>query len=478
MSQPWFEDGLDESEFLVVHHLREMALEDEAAALRVLGMPFLSTVESVDASAVDALRHLLREAPERFLRVVTHPSLSGGITDSWVHVIVVLSASDFNPELVDNLLDLSKVNVETRLIDLPLAGNIEMAIVRTRPGSRLSMDMLEQSVRRAEEFMRTPLPIGHVTLLFEDNLGGWGGLNLATYIAIVTSQDEDANALHVLSHEVAHYYWRGDRGWLDEGAATLMSRFLKDDPPARWAEPLSFPYYVTANIAELERLRDEGTDRPIIHSYYVLGSRLFSDLYRTLGDDAFRDGFRNLYMLSEDVRAGIEEVKTAFKEEVPDKAPVIDTIAARWYDNSEPYDLSHLDTALVDPDLREWNGKLDKAYIIATDGGPPVDKIVAHEMTRRMWLKLDYSYRDNLAPLQFEIVEAFQDGFVFNRQDVTVTTPPDRTRGTYQLFVGSLMEPGPGVDIPEWWGFFVGRFWIYVYHEGRKVAELTYEVIP
>ena len=54
---PWVEDGLDESERIVTSLLREIATtRNHAAALRILEMPFLDTVEPADALAVEALR--------------------------------------------------------------------------------------------------------------------------------------------------------------------------------------------------------------------------------------------------------------------------------------------------------------------------------------------------------------------------------------------------------------------------------------
>ena len=484
VSRPWVEDGVDDPEYTVIDHLGEIARRDEAAALWIVEQPFLETVEPVDAGAMASLRHLSDYFPDQFQRVVTHPTLHGGITDAWVHVIVVLGVvKDNTPELLDTLLDPAQVTVEERTIDLPLAGEMDLAIVRTRPGSPRTMDMLEQSVRGAEAFMRTPLPVGHVTVILDENIFDdsipLSGFNALIYIAVRASHDVDDHAIFILSHEIVHYYWSGNRVWVNEGAATFMSRILRGEHPDRWSEPLSFHFRFVANIAELERLLDQGSDLPyLIHSNYILGPRIFADLYRTLGDDAFRDGFRNFYLMSEGVRSGIRELQAAFKDAVPDYAAAVDTIAARWYDSSQPYDLSHLDTGLADPSLPAWNGQLDRAYITLSEDGPPVDQFSAQGITDRVRLTLDYSYRDNLDPLRFEVVEYFEDGFVFRRHDVTVATPPERTSYAYHLPIGMSIEPGSGFDLSEFWGYSLGRYWINVYHEGRKLADVTYEVIP
>ena len=35
-----------------------------------------------------------------------------------------------------------------------------------------------------------------------------------------------------MAHEVAHYYWRGNPNWLDEGLAELLAAVAKTSAPA------------------------------------------------------------------------------------------------------------------------------------------------------------------------------------------------------------------------------------------------------
>ena len=476
LAMPWVEDGLDDSERAVATRLGEIAKRDEEAAVGILEMPFLETVEPSDAGAIASLRHLVAENPGQFRDFLAHPTLRGGITDEWIDVVIVSPVVDFVPDLFTSLLDPSIVAVEKRTIVLPLAGEIDLAIVRTSPGSEVSMNVLERSLLNAERFMEAALPVGYVTLLYEDGIP-LAGYNAFAYMVIYSEFDDVYGG--AIEHEVSHYYWRENHQWIDEGAATFMTRVLTEDRPDRWAEPLWPPFRVATHLSEVEQLLREGTDRPhFFMGSYVLGDRIFSDLYRTLGEDAFWEGFRNLYRLSQGVTAGIGELNTAFNVAAPDNVDDVEAIAARWYHGNAPYDTSYQDTLPADSSLPDFNGKLDGAYIALTEDGPPIEQFSVKVLTDRVWLTLEYSYRRGPGPLIFEIVEYFEDGFVFRRRDVTVATPPDRTNHVYRLPVGVSEGVFGRWDQFALWRYSPGRYWVHVYHEGRKLADVTYEATP
>ena len=369
------------------------------------------------------------------------------------------------------------------MIDLPLAGEIDLAIVRTQPGSELSMDMLERTVRGAESYMRLPLPVSNVTLLFVDGIHAYG-YNALTHMAVGTASDQGDSALGILSHEVTHYYWRGGQIWLHEGAAVFMSRVLLGDRPADWAEPRGLHLRYPTTLSELERRMSEGPDDPyVFNANYNLGSRIFADLYRTLGGESFVEGFGNLYQMLQGGAGGIGEVRDAFKAAAPDSAAAIDRIAARWYDGSEPYDLSYLDTDPVDPLLPAIEGRMDRIYVAVGEDGPPVSRYSTAEHPGDLWLTLEYSYQPRGAPrqLHLEIVEYFEDGFAFHRRGAIADVPADGDGHTFRLPVGMQFLPGTEEqERAELWRELVphGSYWIFVYHEGKKVAEVEYEITP
>ena len=91
-------------------------------------------------------------------------------------------------------------------------------------------------------------------------------------------------------------------------------------------------------------------------------------MYRTLGDEKFRQGVRLLYLASEveddadDYRGtsvGIGHVREAFRSDDGVQTAVI----SRWYDGTQPHDLSNLDSGPVDPGLSGINGRIDEGAL-------------------------------------------------------------------------------------------------------------------
>ena len=115
--------------------------------------------------------------PSEFHLFLQHPTISDGITDEET-VLVTLASSAYagNPGLIDSLLDPARVMLESRVVQLPVAGAVELMIARTEPGPQRGMDVLEATVRFTEMYMGEPFPVNTVILLYADALRhGFGG---------------------------------------------------------------------------------------------------------------------------------------------------------------------------------------------------------------------------------------------------------------------------------------------------------------
>ena len=285
----------------------------------------------------------------------------------------------------------------------------------------------------------------------------------------------DANfAGFLIAHEVAHYYWSGNKDWVDEGAADFMASAIERDRIGRPIDATNAPCAYAGNIAELEIL-DTAQGDIEFGCNYSLGERLFLDLNRTLGDARFQQGFRELYIASEaegdtddykGTSVGIGHIREAFG--TGDEAANADKVIARWYDGTEPYDTSHRDTGPVDPSLPAINGLLGNAYVTTTARGPAVSSFSAQDVTGWVYLTLDYTYSVPADPREvaLEIVEYYEDGFVFHRKNYQLTAEPQYIGGKSWVSIGS-----PGEWVP-------GLYHVYVYDGERKVAEVVYEVTP
>ena len=482
VSLGWVADGIREIEVKALEELSYLTNRDAEAAMRIVGMPFVQTIEPPDISAIESLAQLAAFRTDTFVGVMDHPTVQAGISDEWAVIVATLNGvAKVNPGLIDVLLDNSSVYLEQRTVTLPLAGDVGLFIIRTGPGAARSMDLLEHSVRGAEEFMGAPLPTNFVGVLYADAVPGYAaGTNFGTHIAILPKYDvnddsrEAERAGTTLAHEVAHYYWSGNEDWVDEGAAELMASIVDG---ARFGHPTAVtnaPCGHAASLAELESLGASRGDAEF-GCNYSLGERLFVELYRTHGRGTFQRGFRDLYLASEieDEReddrgtsVGIEHVREAFRS----VDGLENVVYSRWYDGTELYDLSRLDTGPVDSILPSINGRIEKAYVITNMDGPEVTTFSAQGISEFVYIALEYAYAVSSGPrsVPLEIVEYYEDGFEFSRRSAELTAETQYIGGTAWFSVGQ--------SPPRKWA--PGRYWVYVYSGDQKVAEVSYEVTP
>ena len=477
----WVQDGIEGGlEVAAIEELSYLSHDAEGAA-RIVGMPFLASIEPPDVSAITSLSRLASIGPAVFDAVMAYAPVRDGISDDLAPIVATLhGVAETNPALIPVLLHPANAIMERRTVTLPLAGDVDLAIIRTGPGAARSMDLLEAAVRGVERLMGLPLPTNYVGLLYGDAVSGpVAGTNFGTHIAILpeydvddASRDAEFSGSHI-AHEVAHYYWSGNADWVDEGAADLVASIVDGARTGRPVGVTNRPCAYASTIADLERLAISQRD-DAFRCNYALGERLFIDLYRATGHETFLEGFRALYLASElqdddedapRTSVGVEHVRQAFRSDSGAEAAVI----ARWYDGTEPYDRSGLDYAPVDPLLPTVNGRIEQAFIVTESDGPPAAVFSARDVSDWVLLTLAYSHSvSGDREVQIEIVEYYEDGFEFSRRTAVLTAEPRYIGGIHRFSVGSPPQK-------KW---ATGRYYVYVYEGGRKVAEVEYEVIP
>ena len=315
------------------------------AAVSIIDMPFLDDVTFAEARAVMSLHNLTGSRyQDSFRAIMSHPKVQDGITDQEAKVIAVLrTPARYKPEMVPQLLDgldgTGGVYLEERTIQLPLNGETLLTIVRTQDQTTASMDYLEHAVRFEEKFMAAPLPTNYVALYFGALGPTYGASNWYTHIAMKQTSDGLEEYANTIAHEVGHYYFR-DSGakWINEGTADLIS-FVSEYERAGY--PLET--YLknrpcdssVKTLAASELIEDSGCARN-------LGERFFLDLYRTLGEDAFLQGFRALYRMRlvdnpdddcfECTDLNVHHVLEAFTSSFPeDIAAKAKEVLVKWY---------------------------------------------------------------------------------------------------------------------------------------------------
>ena len=314
LTKEWVQDSLSRAEIKALRHLWFMAsmpingMQNEATTLQILDMPFMKEVTTLDALAVNALEVLMFSNEEGSLeKVLSQPQLRDGITDDWTHLVAVTTLADRVPGLLDVLLDPERTSFEKRVITLPLRGEVTLHVIEPQalglssPGSGAlePMDALEHAIRTHEEFMGLPFPERDV-ILFIANVFDAGGAHLGHGLLTSASRDHASTITHEAAHiwEVSPIWLARPSAWISEGAAQFLTAFSER---ARIGTPLPGARSSCSLANTISELVTLGLDPDVIYASacsYVLGESMFLELYRSLGDAAFRKGFSNLYLIS------------------------------------------------------------------------------------------------------------------------------------------------------------------------------------
>lgn len=343
LQKHWISDGLTDQESDIINDLFEIGdserqalnqanpgTEEATISYYLLQMPFLKSVEAFDVSAVRSLRDIGMHNRHYLHTVVAHYTQQGGITDYHAKMISVLGfVVESKPELLDPLLDPSKVLFEERSIVLPHTGPVTLAVIRSRPGDEAAMDFLEEAVRFSEGFIKRPLPTSYIALHVSEAVEPWGGLFLGSHIGIREAYDDrnhdwNQGLRGVIHHEVSHYYWHQGPSWLGEGGANFFGIHAGATGTGAGLKDLTRECRNTSVHDATPQRRNECR----IH----FGAELFFNLYHRLGEGEFLRGLWRLYDSThgdlspdscEDIEVGPCHLRFAFVTDAPPEAAAL-----------------------------------------------------------------------------------------------------------------------------------------------------------
>ena len=197
---------------------------DTADAL--LAMPFLETLETDDVLALRAIHSLAWDPDERLLTsLLEHRTVRGGITDDHTTLVAALGTLD-DAVFIRRFLIPENVYIRTFERPTELSPNMRISIVRFGVAPQhWTRDMIRDAVEYTEQIMAEPLPVNHVIFVIDDKavIDKFAGTNFGFAISGLPrladghSDDDKRRLASLILHEVAHYYWRGNANWLDEG---------------------------------------------------------------------------------------------------------------------------------------------------------------------------------------------------------------------------------------------------------------------
>ena len=472
---PWVKDGLAPEEQRVLENLVQLMADGtpfegpvppDSPVLAIPDMPFLRSMEPGAAEAVISLGNIAVEDRAALDAILEHPTLAGGITDQWTPVIALLwGVHQQNAPLVENLLDPSQVRLESRTVRLPQTGTLELRIVRPGPGGNPNtMDLMEEAVRGVESFMDLPMPTQMVAVLFADSvIPGYDGTNFGSGIAILPEHEEDQDGLrNIMAHEVAHYYWVGNRDWVDEGMSELIAAHHRRQSPGGGMASSNYPCSQATNIRVLEEINPARWD-PAFDCNYSLGERLFLSLWKELDEASFVEGAQRLYAASAETPegAGFPDMKAAFGQ-----SPPLD----RWYSGPRVSNLRPPGEAPTWK-LDAINGTITGTGVALSQEGPLVQSFSARQ-SGIAYFHFEYEhpqFQEDPKSVGLTLVEGYEDGFAYEIQDYELVVEGIHVGGSWRLPVG----PGDGAV------WTAGGHWaILLDGTGNKVADAQWTVTP
>ena len=380
LDKDWLDDGISRTEFAVIEGL---GLLSPDSLVRIIEMPFLERIGPADPNAAASLQRLENDSRDDFQRIMAHPTIADGIDDEEAKIVTLLYGTNRSrPELVEPLLSGTDVYLEERTIQLPLAGETLLAIIRVQDQPNRLMDYLEIGIRNMEMFVGEPMPTNYMAVYLprRDPNTRTSGVWHGTHQALTFEYDDpywqnpDSGEVWAgqFAHEIAHYYfgsWFGFGGrtarmrvWMAEGAAQFLGDSLSERVRVgRPIAPTLAPCHSATTIAELdareivypstsaERRADiagteENGPRNVDDRWlcnYTLGERLFIDLYRELGEETFLRAMGNLHRKTlrddpaddcEGTYAEVCHLRHAFRTAVPPgDAARVKAIIDKWY---------------------------------------------------------------------------------------------------------------------------------------------------
>ena len=323
----WFRDGIDEVEGEALGWLEGLDYWNEAAALAVIGMPFLASVEGDDVLALRSLHSLAFQQDGRLDAVLLHRDFGGGITDDET-TLVVAAGTIRTASAIRNILGPGVARTEVAFAATDRTPDLKISVVRTGTQARQStVDDVRDTVEFVERIMQRPLPVNHVVVVLDDYAvtENYGGTNFGFAFSLLSDSEQHETRYDTfvfrtnLVHEIAHFFWRGHIAWIDEGVARTFEYLYGVDTgvsPGLLATPRRNGCEAD-NLAMLTEWNPSPGQEGRYFCNYFLGQMLFQELLDTLGREAFTQELRELYGLAlvteeDGETADVAEVRGAF----------------------------------------------------------------------------------------------------------------------------------------------------------------------
>ena len=326
---PWIEDGVTDQEEATKKHLIDLGRYNPSLALRLITMPFLKTHQPLDTGAVGALNFLDYNDPETAGSILDHYQAQGGIAnEDTPKVAIAYTQYTFGGDPTRILQE--DLETESQTVRRPLGEEIQITVARRELRQpQETLDRIENTLVKLEEYLRVKIPTHNVLVHYGGTLPP-GARSGNTFISIVQEANQDrADQFHWTIHELVHYWFNSNQGWLDEGMAQTVTSIMKSGPiPPEL--PIDRGRCPQSARIQTTLTNTEQTDRVASWCVYNLGERFMKTLYNEAGYDEFRKAAGNLAEIGTtppERSMGVQQVKQAFR----DQPEAMEAAMERWY---------------------------------------------------------------------------------------------------------------------------------------------------
>ena len=323
---PWMQGQVSNLTLGAVDRIGRIDHRSPVATARIISMPFLESVDDSDLLALDTLAYLARQG--LLSELLDHPAMQPGITDSRIALVIstAYAKADWH---IGKLLDPETASAETVHAGTALTPHLMVSIVRTDTKDApwpQTAEALRGVVAFVEGILGLPLPVPHVVLILDEDavVKNYAGTNYGMAVGYNSDYEADArdgepvDFLSGLAHEVAHYFWRGNEGWFDEGLANIVARHhdIQAGVP-NWELQNRRRDCEIINLSILAAQDPDSSEEAEYHCNYYLGQLLFQELLEGLDAPEVTARLQALYALSMDAQdagdvPGIAMVREVF----------------------------------------------------------------------------------------------------------------------------------------------------------------------
>ena len=326
---PWVQDAILDVERDALEQLRSIGNYAPEVLAAIIPMPFFQVLDITDVLALRSIRGLGSDGA--LAALVEHPVFQDGISEDETTLVAAAGTMSKSPVDVSLMLDpayasIESFSIESFSIATPLSPIVLVSIVGVGDAAdSYAADAIADAGPFVESAMLLPLPVEHLILVLHDNAvtGGFAGTNHGFAFGYLPEYDQPPDTFEGrqfpggIVHEIAHYYWSENEGWLDEGLANTIAHMHGISNGLSSGQLRAGREDCEAHDLEMLSAWDPPIGDSRYACNYYLGERLFLELREGMEDAEFSERLRELYQLplggQEGRRKlGIAEVRQVF----------------------------------------------------------------------------------------------------------------------------------------------------------------------